>query len=56
MFDGSRYLLVKDRERELHEAAHGDRAARERAHQSDEMRQSRAGAARRLLTGAFRRG
>ncbi|MGH7642391.1 MAG: hypothetical protein ACRENX_05140 [Candidatus Dormibacteria bacterium] len=56
MFDGSLYLLVKDHERELQDAALRNRPARQWARQSDEMRQRRADAARRLLTSAIRRG
>lgn len=56
MFDGSLHLLVKVHERELREAALRDRPGRQWARQSDETRQRRADAARRLLTGALRRG
>jgi len=54
MFDGSLHLLVKVHERELQEAALRDRPGRQWARQSDETKQRRSDAARRLLSGANR--
>jgi hypothetical protein len=56
MFEGSLHLLVKDHERELQDAARRDRPGRQWMRQSDERRQRRADAARRILSGTNRRG
>ena len=51
MFGGSLHLLVKDHQRELQDAALRDLPGRRWARQSDEIRQRRADAQRRLLQG-----
>ncbi len=56
MFDGSLYLLVKDHQRELHDAARRHQPVREWACQSDEVQERRAAAARRLLGASTHRG
>ncbi|MGH7667400.1 MAG: hypothetical protein ACRENY_04115 [Candidatus Dormibacteria bacterium] len=56
MLNGSLYLLVQDRSRELEAAAQLKRSVRGAAGSSDEVRRRRTAAARRLLRSAVRRG
>ncbi|HVC39477.1 MAG TPA: hypothetical protein VNH20_05820 [Candidatus Dormibacteraeota bacterium] len=56
MFDGSLYLLAKERGRELRDAGLREQSGRELARIDDQTRQRRVAAARRLLASAVRRG